>query len=449
MDLEEFELINEKDCIQIERSFLLSRKDSIEPEENGHWSNTKRKKWTVLLFLGCLLVYSTRTSLSISVVPMGKELGWNKQLSGFVMSTFFFGYILTQIAGGILADRYGGDYMLLASSLVWSISTLLIPVVGDFFRLQYTMSIIVLRAASGIAQGIHFPAVASLISKRVGHSHRNSVFAIAASGTAAGNVLNGFAGSLILEYYGWRSVFYSLGALSLLWVLTIQAMVKRNGKNRTPISGNYKEKRVSFYDIPWCLYIKSKGFWALIIASACESFVFTNLLSWLPTYFAEKHPGSKGWQFNVLPWATSFLFQNISGTLSDHMIQKGWQVTTLRKFFVTLAGGAACLICLRFLMAFQSFNIALFYMSFMVGCLGTNTSGLAMNPQDLAPEHAGSMFGLMNTISAISGMVGVYITGYLLESSKDWTSVFLSLSIVSAIGFVTFLFFGTGKKIEN
>ena len=72
---------------------------------------------------------------------------------GFVMSTFFFGYILTQIAGGILADRYGGDYMLLMSSLVWSISTMLIPAGGDLFYLPYTMSIIVLRAASGIAQG--------------------------------------------------------------------------------------------------------------------------------------------------------------------------------------------------------------------------------------------------------------------------------------------------------
>jgi len=42
-------------------------------------------------------------------------------------------------------------------------------------------------------------------------------------------------------------------------------------------------------------------------------------------------------------------------------------------------------------------------MSLMVGCLGTNSVGLAMNPQDLAPEHAGSMFGLMNTVSALTG----------------------------------------------
>ena len=72
---------------------------------------------------------------------------------GFVMSTFFFGYIITQIAGGILADRYGGDRMLFYSAFVWSICTFLIPVIGDVFHMPYTMSIIVLRALSGVAQG--------------------------------------------------------------------------------------------------------------------------------------------------------------------------------------------------------------------------------------------------------------------------------------------------------
>ena len=42
-------------------------------------------------------------------------------------------------------------------------------------------------------------------------------------------------------------------------------------------------------------------------------------------------------------------------------------------------------------------------MTLMIGCLGTNSVGLAMNPQDLAPEQAGSLFGFMNTIAALTG----------------------------------------------
>ena len=84
------DLVEQKDDVQIERSFLLSRKDSVEPESNEHWSDGKRKKWTFLLFFGCLLVYATRTSVSISAVPIGKELGWDKQLSVSLFQRGFF-----------------------------------------------------------------------------------------------------------------------------------------------------------------------------------------------------------------------------------------------------------------------------------------------------------------------------------------------------------------------
>ena len=47
----------------------------------NHWLDKRRQTWTVLLFLGCLLVYATRSSVGICVVDMSKELGWDKQLS--------------------------------------------------------------------------------------------------------------------------------------------------------------------------------------------------------------------------------------------------------------------------------------------------------------------------------------------------------------------------------
>ena len=82
-----FELVDYKETVQIERSHILSKRipSGTSPEENdfnpAHWNDKGRKQWTILLFFGCLLVYATRTSISICAVPMGKELGWDKQLS--------------------------------------------------------------------------------------------------------------------------------------------------------------------------------------------------------------------------------------------------------------------------------------------------------------------------------------------------------------------------------
>ena len=94
---EGFELIDHNDIVSIEHSsstnnaqqkHMLSKKFSTDNGELDHWNDKGRKKWTILLFFGCLLVYATRTSVSICAVPMGKELGWDKQLSvsDFIMT---------------------------------------------------------------------------------------------------------------------------------------------------------------------------------------------------------------------------------------------------------------------------------------------------------------------------------------------------------------------------
>jgi len=443
---EDFELLDYNEAVHIEKTNLLSSNETKMEYDPNHWVGRQRQTWTVLLFFGCLLVYATRSSVGICVVDMSKELGWDKQVSGFVMSTFFFGYIITQIAGGILADRYGGDRMLFYSAFVWSICTFLIPVIGDVFHMPYTMGIIVLRALSGVAQGIHFPALASLLSRRVHPSHRNSVFAIAASGSAFGNVLNGVAGSLLLEFYGWRSVFYLLGGLSVLWVMVLRlANAKENVIDRkisNPSAG--KQGKTS-----WRVFVQSKAFWALAFATGTESFVFTSLMSWSPTYFTEHFPDGKGWLFNVVPWVVSFVFQNAAGLFSDHALQKGWSSTKLRKLFVTLAGAVAGLICFRFATGVTTFESALLHMTLMIGCLGTNSVGLAMNPQDLAPEQAGSLFGFMNTIAALTGMIGVYFVGHILEATKAWSNIYFTISLVSFLGTFVFALFGSGKKIGS
>ena len=64
---------------------------------SSHWQHKTRIKWTILLFIGCVLVYSVRTSMSIAVTAMSGELGWNKQVSGMVLSSFFAGYVTTNI----------------------------------------------------------------------------------------------------------------------------------------------------------------------------------------------------------------------------------------------------------------------------------------------------------------------------------------------------------------
>ena len=58
---------------------------------------------------------------------MAQEFGWDQTTRGIVLSSFFYGYLATQVLGGWLADRYGGKIVLGCGVLLWSLFTFSTP----------------------------------------------------------------------------------------------------------------------------------------------------------------------------------------------------------------------------------------------------------------------------------------------------------------------------------
>lgn len=61
--------------------------------------------WTTTLLLGTCLLYCARVSMPVCAVSMSQDFGWDKKEAGVALSSFFWGYCLTQVAGGHLGDR--------------------------------------------------------------------------------------------------------------------------------------------------------------------------------------------------------------------------------------------------------------------------------------------------------------------------------------------------------
>jgi len=77
------------------------------------------------------------------------EFSWDEKTQGLILSSFFWGYVVTQMPGGMLADKYGGKATLGIGMLFSSVGTILTPFVA---RTYGPSVLIVLRLIIGLAQ---------------------------------------------------------------------------------------------------------------------------------------------------------------------------------------------------------------------------------------------------------------------------------------------------------
>ncbi|CAG0919431.1 unnamed protein product [Notodromas monacha] len=268
----------------------------------GFFSKAETRKWLLLLTIGAAVVYAARVTMPLCLVAMSTSQKWSKKDSGSLLSAFFWGYALTQVPGGTLSDRIGGEVVLLWSSMVWSFMTFMHPVVVHLFAGSKTwviQSLLVVRVIMGGAQGMFFPAVASLSSRKLSKLRRSAFFARASSGSSLGTIFIGSVGSLLLASFSWEMVFLVISMLSLIWLWALYSANLRVSSNRVVTLSDPATLLVNRSDnepIPWSAYLSKFSLWAVIICHVAQNFCWFLLISWMPTYFAEdiapKHTGS-------------------------------------------------------------------------------------------------------------------------------------------------------------
>ncbi|XP_053429395.1 solute carrier family 17 member 9 isoform X2 [Nycticebus coucang] len=185
--------------------------------ENTQWSRPECQTWTVALLLGTCLLYCTRMSVPICTVAMSQDFGWNKKEAGIVLSSFFWGYCLTQVVGGHLGDRIGGEKVIMLSASAWGSITAATPLFSHLGS-AHLIYVTLFRVLMGLLQGVYFPALTSLLSQKVQESERALTYSTVSAGSQIGTLVTGAVGSVLLEWCGWPSVFYLSGGLTLLWV---------------------------------------------------------------------------------------------------------------------------------------------------------------------------------------------------------------------------------------
>jgi ACS family sodium-dependent inorganic phosphate cotransporter len=415
-------------------------------------ASTWPRRYTVvtLFATATALCYVDRVNISIAIIPLAHDKGYDAAARGLVLSAFFWGYLSPQMLGGWVADRFGGKRVLAAGVALWSLATFLTP---PSAALSFG-ALLLMRAMLGAGEAINFPAVHSLAARWTLEAERSRAVALHFSGVALGTVVALLLSPIIVIKLGWPAVFYISGASGILWLAAWELKAADSPADCAGISAaelamieSERHDTSLARAIPWRPILGEKAVWAIVIAHTCNNFGFYILLLWLPSYLHHNFnvPMARLGTLAVIPYVAAFIMQNLSGWIADGLHRRGLELGVVRKLMqaTSFTLGALPLLALP---SIHSPGAAVTLATVSLAGTGLGTGGFAVNHLDVAPRYAGILMGLSNTFATLPGIIGVAATGFILEATGSFSAAFYLIAIVYAIGLVAYVAMASGEQ---
>ncbi len=384
-----------------------------------------------LLTIMYFITYLDRVNVSTAAAGFGKDFGLSKTEIGLVFSMFAYPYLVFQIIGGWVSDRFGAKRTLLVCGLVWSAATILTGFSGGL------ISMLVARFLLGLGEGATFPAATVAMSRWVPKEKRGFAQGLTHAGSRIGNAIAPTIIIAIMATYDWRMSFYLCGAASLAWVLLLGVSFTEYPKDHPGVTAKelstLPPPQTKSAEVPWGALFKRM--FPVTLVYFCYGWTLWLFLSWIPQYFL--HSASLDLKKSAI-FASGVFFAGVlgdplGGILSDRILRKTGNLKYARSLMV-----AVCMVC-----ALVSLLPLLFSHDLYL-CLACLTSGFFFAelcigpmwaiPMDIAPQCSGTASGMMNTGSALAAIISPVVSGFLIDTTGNWEIPFVGSMILMGLG---------------
>ncbi|XP_027451401.1 vesicular glutamate transporter 3 isoform X2 [Zalophus californianus] len=396
----------------------------------------KRYIIAIMSGLGFCISFGIRCNLGVAIVEMvnnstvyvdGKPeiqtapFNWDPETVGLIHGSFFWGYIVTQIPGGFISNKFAANRVFGAAIFLTSTLNMFIPSAA---RVHYGC-VMCVRILQGLVEGVTYPACHGMWSKWAPPLERSRLATTSFCGSYAGAVIAMPLAGVLVQYIGWASVFYIYGMFGIIWYTfwLLQAYEcpaahpTISSEERTYIETSIGEGAnvvsLSKFNTPWKRFFTSLPVYAIIVANFCRSWTFYLLLISQPAYFEEVFGFaiSKVGLLSAVPHMVMTIIVPIGGQLADYLRS--------RKILTTTA--------VRKIM---------------------NCGGFNVNHLDIAPRYASILMGISNGVGTLSGMVCPLIVGAMTKhkTREEWQNVFLIAALVHYSGVIFYGVFASGEK---
>jgi MFS family permease len=387
-----------------------------------------RRWWVVcLLSLGMVIAYCDRVNMSAVLPEIGKAMNLDKEQLGITQSAFFWTYALFQIPAGMLVDRYGVRMLYFWGFLLWSLASAATTMATGL------TSLIVLRMLVGTGESVVTSSSLRYIAAHFLEKERGAAVGVYMTGTKIGPAIGIPIAAALAGLYGWRAMFLILGVGSLLWLIPWMGWVKKDD----PAAQGKSSGKAQVASVTLWQALRSPLMWGVIGGTYCYMYFVYYCMTWMPTYFREKHGMSiakMSW-FSFVSFAGMAAVAALAGWAADRMIARGSDPIKVRKWF-TIAGFAAA--ATQTISVFTASEpLMIFFTVFSLCGLGLATANYWALTQTLMP---GALpVAIQNTAANLAGIVAPWFTGWMVQQTGSFDAPIKAVGLWLALGIGCYL----------
>lgn len=389
-----------------------------------------RKTLVGLLFMGWAIGNLDRYLMNYAIVFIGKDLSLTGTETGLVLSTFFLGYALMQLPGGILADKFGAKRILLFSVITWSIFT-------GLTGIAWTLGILLaIRFLFGIGEGGFQPSASKVISSSFPENERSKVMSIMLSSAGIMGVLVPIISAVLLVTIGWRAFFVIASLLGIVIGILYWKFVPKDKVVKQSVEGpKVKGILSNLFKMPLM--------WSLLVAYFTIYAVNWGLSTWLPTYLSDV----RGLDLVSIGWV-----QMIPGVIGiAAMLGSGYLIDKLDLKVNKIVGAVCTLLSAGFLLLMFNAETITLFITYQCLILLLMTYTVLLLPslvlKKIPSEYAGTAMGMANTGGQLAGFVTPTLIGFMVDAfDGSYDAAVWMLVVFSVICVGSILTISTSKK---
>ena len=400
----------------------------------GRSSGGDRRWYSVTLVTAAIAIsYFDRQTLPVAIAAVQHNIPISNQQFSYLQSAFLLSYAALYIGGGRLLDRLGTRRGFLIIMLWWSVACALHGLASGFALL------LAARFLLGMGEGGAFPAAVRVVAEWIPAEQRSTAVGIINAGTAIGSVLAPPLIGFVILHSGWRAVFFSAGAVGVVWVLWWATSYRNNDLT---LSTNTLDARLAAYQLSIRELLAFRSVQTIVFAKFMSDSAWYFLLFWLPKYLYDaRHFDVKQVSYYAwIPYAASGVGSFLGGLLSSRLLQRGYTLDKARKIALGLS---AIFMPVVMLVPLVPVQLAILLFSIAFFCQ-QSWSGLIMTlPADIFPLSAvGTVSGFVGFGGAIGGAIFGIVAGHLLSHGFGYGTLFVLVGTFHIIGFLAILLFG-------